>query len=194
MIIFSTIFGIITFVIISWLQSSCFAKIPYEIFIACELVYYTYIYPIVDNSKYQLATSHTRSSLLIGRFFGLATEQLFIVSKFITYNGLIYSTIAAQFISFTVAMLLPAANALESNQKEINCDINSTENGIKMAKKQPENVTSIENNEKTSFSRFDIGFQVIHNFKSSYSNVIVVKWSFLSIISMCVFMQVKPRI
>lgn len=88
---YSAVVGIAMFSFMLWtnaLYGLILAQICYGSFMAAEVAYYTYIYAKVEQSKYQLVTSHTRSAILAGRFLGSVVAQTVVSYNVMNYREL----------------------------------------------------------------------------------------------------------
>lgn len=188
---------------------------------ASEVAYYTYIYAKVDKDKYQLVTGHTRSAILAGRFLSAVLAQLLysyslmdvrqlnyisfgckpkminqieMVAKLTLIDlQIIVNIVTAQFVSLACGVALPSVGAslyfysTVDNRKAL-----ATTTQPKCETQMEE--LKIEKNEIATKPRFSCHGALelfwIH-FKTSYSNKIVIQWSFWWALAMCGFLQVK---
>lgn len=102
--------GIIFSSMLIW-TTSLFAlqvlEVFYSMFMASEVAYYTYIYAKVDKEHYQAVTSHTRASLLFGRFLAGVLSQVLVLYHLMDYKELNYVTLGAMVFATCWSFLLP---------------------------------------------------------------------------------------
>lgn len=70
-------------------------EVFYGTYMATEVAYFTYIYAKVDRSHYQKVTSHTRASLLCGKFLAATSGQIIYTFDLMDYRQLNYLTLTS---------------------------------------------------------------------------------------------------
>ncbi|XP_044761940.1 thiamine transporter 2-like [Coccinella septempunctata] len=144
-------------------------EIFYSIFMASEVAYYTYIYAKVDKEHYQAVTSHTRASLLFGRFLAGALSQVLVTYNLMDYKQLNYITLGAMVVATFWSFLLPSV------QNTIYFHREDEEQGMISKKEKIKNGICL----------------MLSEIKESYTNAYVIYWSLWYALGMACFLQVQ---
>ncbi|KAL3279514.1 hypothetical protein HHI36_017023 [Cryptolaemus montrouzieri] len=162
--------GIIFSALLIW-TTSLFAlqvtEVFYGIFMAAEVAYYTYIYAKVEKERYSVVTSHTRASILAGRFVSGILGQILISFKFMDYKELNYITFTAMMMATFWSFFLPPVKESIYFHRHV------------------EEIT-------TRRTRFFKGVSLMkEHIYQSFSNIYVIKWSVWYALGTCCFLQVQ---
>ncbi|XP_066285514.1 thiamine transporter 2-like [Branchiostoma lanceolatum] len=102
-----------TWVILLWGQGVLtmqFMQFVYGVATATEIAYYSYIYVIVSDERYQKVTSYTRSVVLVGRCAaGVVGQAVVSGSKESAYIPLNYVSLASVTVALCISIFLPSA-------------------------------------------------------------------------------------
>ncbi|KAK9878923.1 hypothetical protein WA026_003746 [Henosepilachna vigintioctopunctata] len=163
--------GIIYSAMLTWTTSLfCLQvlEVFYSIFMAAEVAYYTYIYAKVDKEHYNAVTSHTRASLLAGRFFSGILAQVLVSFKWMDYKQLNYLTFAAMMMAtFWSFFLPPVKKSIYFHQEK-------------------------ETERTNNFTVFHRGISLMkEEIIQTFTNTYVIKWSTWYALSSCCFYQVQ---
>lgn len=195
-------------------------EVFYGTYMATEVAYYTYIYAKVERDKYQQVTGFTKAAVLCSRFLAGVVAQLLVSFHVMDLRQLNYISlvcelrvmpnillqssnknneryvlspqITAQIISLAWALSLPAVSGSmyfhaatahlhrDSNEQiKLSCSINRTD----------DNICTEDGIDWLKFRR---AWRLLWNhFTISYSDPVVIQWSFWWALAMCGFMQVK---
>lgn len=168
-----------------------FVEVIYGTYCATEIAYFSYIYAKTDKQHYQAVTSHTRATILIGKFVAAVSAQLLVYFKIMDYRQLNYLTLISLFFnqiycsqleklnrSYFPAQVLALCWAFFIPRVETSVYFNRDANDGKL----PETFTH---------NRITDAFHLIWiHFKTSYKHKTVVLWSFYYAIALCFYIQI----
>ena len=81
------------------------------------MIYYAYVYRLVDETAYQKMTSLTRSAYLIGHVFSALLGQILVsYSNMKGFYPLLYIALASVSIGTCISFFFPAVEKVESEQ------------------------------------------------------------------------------
>ncbi|XP_078597516.1 thiamine transporter 1-like [Branchiostoma floridae x Branchiostoma japonicum] len=102
-----------TWVLLLWGQGVLtmqFMQFLYGVATATEIAYYSYIYVVVSDQRYQKVTSYTRSVVLVGRCAaGVVGQAVVSVWKESAYFPLNYVSMASVTVALGISIFLPSA-------------------------------------------------------------------------------------
>ncbi|KAG4067750.1 hypothetical protein HA402_005522 [Bradysia odoriphaga] len=196
LIVVSACFGIVIWIMLLWTKSLGAlqtVEVFYGTYMATEVAYYTYIYAKVERDKYQQVTGFTKAAVLCARFLAGVVAQLLVSFHLMDLRELNYISLGSQIISLAWALSLPAVggsmyfhtpteNHLPRNSSvpiTLSRAINPTDNRI-------------FTQDGINWMKFRRAWRLLWNhFTISYSNPVVIQWSFWWALAMCGFMQVQ---
>lgn len=73
-------------------------EVVWSTYSAAEVAYFVYIYAKVDRCHYQQVTSHTRTAVLMGQFFGDVLGQLLVSLNWMDVRELNYLSLTCMLI------------------------------------------------------------------------------------------------
>ncbi|KAG4067547.1 hypothetical protein HA402_005319 [Bradysia odoriphaga] len=194
--------GIVLWSLLLWttsIQAIICVQVCYGFFMASEVAYYTYMYAKVDKEKYQLVTGHTRSAILAGRFLSAVLAQLLISYSLMDVRELNYISFGSQFASLACSIALPSVGASLYFYSTVDSRkaLAASNSNNQLDSKQLEELKIENGNGGATQPKFSChgAFELfwIH-FKISYSNKVVIQWSFWWALAMCGFLQVQSYV
>ena len=197
-----------------------FMQFTYGLATATEVAYYSYIYAVVETERYQKVTSYTRSAVLSGRFVSAVLSQVLVSTNAISYKGLTWMSLVGVCIAALIAAFLPSVtrsiyfhHTRSQSQHSIADTQPASENSpsilegttIEVTPEQelPDGPTEGDNLTRRSKRGYirrakaatknccvnNFG-PIFQDFKSSYSNKFLLKWSVWWAIATCGYLQV----
>ncbi|KAA8593943.1 hypothetical protein FQN60_004777 [Etheostoma spectabile] len=109
-VVFQSVTLFITTAMLLWLKSVPAMQAMqffYGVVTASEVAYFSYIYSVVDQTRYRKATSYCRSVQLLGYTVGSVLGQLLISFSLMSYNNILVLTLVLTAIALLVSCLLP---------------------------------------------------------------------------------------
>ena len=151
---------------------------------ATQIAYSTYIYAQVPLSKFQVVTAYTQAALLTGRCIGGILGQILVATGLCDYYTLNFISLAFVTAATVVAFFLPnvsqsiyfhrgkpkeADKALDQLDSPRMCHITSS--GV------DDQVTSDDTDSESEWKLASVYRLLWIDFKSSFSNAYMLKWS-----------------
>lgn len=189
MIVFTGIAGIVTWSLLLWTKSFFGAQlleVTYAAYSASEVAYFAYIYAKVSKDHYSAVSSHTRASLLVGRFVSGVLSQLLMHFGLMGIHELNYISLGAQVAATLFAIFLPKVNESIYFYRR-NMETASVTDIVDPFGMNAEVVTGQSTKQQTYRQAFRL---MRKQLESSYSNRQVVLWSIWYAFGMCGFLQI----
>ena len=138
------------------------------------MAYNTYIYAQVPIEKFQIVTGYTQAALLAGRCLGGVLGQVLVATGLCNYYSLNFISLAFVSAATLVSLFLP-----------------SVEQSIYFHRGKCKDVISNIDEAPDHVSKAPSPFRLLwFDFKSSYSNAYMLKWSLWWAFAMCGYFQV----
>ena len=154
-------------------------QVTYGLAGATEIAYYSYIYAMVDVQHFQKVSSYTRAVTLFGRGVSGILGQILFSTNTANYLDLNYISFGSVSIAVIVSLFLPKVNARVFA-------IDTTEvDGAEEENIAPAAELSYWSSWKLTIRRMFVSF------KTSYSNIQLLMWSFWWAFAMCGGLQVE---
>nr|XP_019950784.1 PREDICTED: thiamine transporter 2 [Paralichthys olivaceus] len=96
----------------------------YSLVTASDVAYFSYIYSVVDQTRYRRATSYCRSVQLLGYTVGSVLGQLLVSFHLMSYNNIMVLTLVLTTIALPVSCLLPMPQQSMFFHRELNTKSN----------------------------------------------------------------------
>ncbi|XP_046892465.1 thiamine transporter 1 [Hypomesus transpacificus] len=109
-VVFQSLNLFITTALLLWLQGVAAMQAMqffYGVVTACEVAYFSYIYSVVDLTRYRKATSYCRSVQLLGYTAGSVLGQLLLSFDLMSYNNILVLTLVLTSIALVTSCFLP---------------------------------------------------------------------------------------
>jgi thiamine transporter 2/3 len=164
-------------------------EVLYGLACSTEVAYYTYIYAKVDRSEYKKVTSYTHTAILIGNFVAAVLSQVLVSTKLMNYHQLNYLTLASVSSAFILSLFLPGVEKSMYFYRNITGEQRSS---INEGDEEKRLRSTRRYDDLTYAQRGKRAYGMLwHDFKKSYSNAHVLKWSVWWAIASAGFVQVK---
>jgi len=154
-------------------------QVTYGVATSTEVAYFTYIYAKVSGHYYQQVTSFTRTALLIGRFLSGLLAQILIGADLADYRTLNHISLAMVSTACLIAFCLPGVSTTVYFHR--NDDINQ----------ELVPGAGTKNSNRPVMKRVRSSFTLVwKDFRASFSNPYILKWSLWWALGMCGNFQV----
>ncbi|KAJ6632799.1 Thiamine transporter 2 [Pseudolycoriella hygida] len=197
-IIMSALVGIVLWSLLLWttsIQAIICVQICYGFFMASEVAYLCFIYAKVDKEQYQIVTGQTRSAILAGRFLSAVLAQLLYSYSVMNVRELNYISFGSQFVSLAFGLALPPVGASLYFYSTVDSrKVLAVRNDPKLGNQTELKIDNTDVELEPRFSCHGALQLFWIHFKMSYSNKIVIQWSFWWALAMCGFLQVQSYV
>ncbi|XP_021966986.1 thiamine transporter 1 [Folsomia candida] len=188
-IVLEAVAFVLTYTLLIWghgLTTLKVVEVLYGLACSTEVAYYTYIYAKVHRDQYKKVTSYTYTAILIGNFVAAIFSQAFVSAKWMNYHELHYLTLVSLTAALAISVFLPGVEKSIYFYRNINSELTSNiDTGDDKA-------TRNHAEEDTTYGqRISRAYATLwSDFRNSYSNPHIIKWSVWWAIASAGFVQV----
>ena len=162
-------------------------QVVYALATACEVGFYSYPYNVLDKKYFQKVTSYVRSTCLIGQFIGSVVGQVLVL--FLGVDVVLYlhvATLASTSLALFLSFFLPMPIKKVLSNEHLNKKVENTDLKSFITSEVDEDAKT---DNSTKRSPCSIIFEKVQKnstfFVESYRNTLILKWSFITIFTMC---------
>ncbi|XP_058456863.1 thiamine transporter 1-like [Malaya genurostris] len=179
--------GIIVWSMLIWttsLQTLKIMMVFYGTYCAVEIAYYSYIYAKVDREHYNKVTSHSRAAIYGGKCLAGVLAQTLVSFEVMDYKRLNCISLVSQIFATIWALLLPSVmTSMYFHRAALSTGVNDFLEHTERISKSASTVPL----KRKIISAFLL---IWMHFKSSYTNLAVLKWSIWYAIAMAGYIQI----
>lgn len=178
-------------------------QVTYGLASAAEIAYYSYIYAVVDESRYRQVSSYTRVATLLGKGLSDVIGQILISTGATNYLVLNYISFGSVSVAVIVAFFLPkvggnvfslSGDTYQVFENESSSSANVSENDQVANRDQLDGLdSSIPKSSCSVLWKLTLK-RMFTAFKTSYSNKYLLMWSIWWAFAMCGGLQVEDYV